>query len=433
MNLLVTNTRNGQAYAIVRALRPFANRIVATMEGDNRLTARLSHAANSRFVDKRYYTPSPAKDWRAGRVQKENSEGEEAYVQAVLRICEEEEIDTIFPSFDPHVYVFAKNKEKFERLGIVIPVPDYETVLIPLDKYRTIQAAKKAGFPCPKTYLFEGENDLRKIADGLGFPLWIKPRFTSPGRGMEVAKDFLELSEKARHINKKQEVLFQEFIPGKEKQHPYLILNKQGELQAAFCTKRWRHLFRVNLQFPTAEQSTDLPSYITHATRLLQEFGWWGGVTVEMKIGSRDGIPKLMEINPRLGYRLWLLTELDINAPLICLAIARDEQVTEMRDYPVEVTLFDPVEDVLALGYALLDLVIYKCRISIQGKPPVDLSNPPMTLKELMKRCKQIYLVRKKKVFSPYFRYFTQDILVSLLWWLQFVALMLSGTKQLGR
>jgi hypothetical protein len=154
---------------------------------------------------------------------------------------------------------------------------------------------------------------------------------------------------------------------------------------------------------------------------------------VEIKIDSRDGIPKLMEINPRLGYRLWLLTELDINAPLICLAIARDEQVTEMRDYPVEVTLFDPVEDVLALGYALLDLVIYKCRISIQGKPPVDLSNPPMTLKELMKHCKQIYLVRKKKVFSPYFRYFTQDILVSLLWWLQFVALMLSGTKQLGR
>jgi hypothetical protein len=30
-------------------------------------------------------------------------EREEAYIQAVLRICEKEKIDTIFPSFDPAV------------------------------------------------------------------------------------------------------------------------------------------------------------------------------------------------------------------------------------------------------------------------------------------------------------------------------------------
>ncbi|MGB7947883.1 MAG: hypothetical protein WCH75_09400, partial [Candidatus Binatia bacterium] len=62
------NTRNAQAYAIIRALRPHAEKIVATMEGENRLAARFSHAANSRLVDKRYYTPFPAKDWRAGKI-----------------------------------------------------------------------------------------------------------------------------------------------------------------------------------------------------------------------------------------------------------------------------------------------------------------------------------------------------------------------------
>src|SRR5688572_11994609 len=98
MNLLVTNTRNAQAYGIVRGLRPHTRKIVATMEGDKRLAARLSHAANSRLVDKRYYTPSPAQDWRAGRIQKENTAREEAYIQSILRICEREQIDTIFPS-----------------------------------------------------------------------------------------------------------------------------------------------------------------------------------------------------------------------------------------------------------------------------------------------------------------------------------------------
>lgn len=83
MNLLVTNTRNTQAYHIIRALRPYAKKIVATVEGDNPVVARLSHAANSRLVDKRYYTPSPAEDWSAGKIQRENTEREEAYIQTV--------------------------------------------------------------------------------------------------------------------------------------------------------------------------------------------------------------------------------------------------------------------------------------------------------------------------------------------------------------
>jgi len=36
--------------------------------------ARLSHSANSRLVDKRYYVPSPVEDWRAGKIHRENTE-----------------------------------------------------------------------------------------------------------------------------------------------------------------------------------------------------------------------------------------------------------------------------------------------------------------------------------------------------------------------
>lgn len=56
MNLLVTNTRNAQAYAIIRALRPYADKIVVTMYGRNRLSARLSYAANSRLVQSYWQT-----------------------------------------------------------------------------------------------------------------------------------------------------------------------------------------------------------------------------------------------------------------------------------------------------------------------------------------------------------------------------------------
>src|SRR5688572_24281767 len=100
MNLLVTNTDAPQAYDIIYALRPHSSKVVATMEGDSPLAARLAHAANSRLVDKRRFTPSPIRDWQAGRIGPENTEREEAYIQALERICADEKIDFIFPSWD---------------------------------------------------------------------------------------------------------------------------------------------------------------------------------------------------------------------------------------------------------------------------------------------------------------------------------------------
>src|SRR5712692_6082780 len=118
MRLLVTNTHSAPAYSIIRALRPYATGVVATMEGKHRWAARTSHAANSRLVDQRYYVPRADLDWRAGIIQKENTEREEAYVQRILEICRLERIDTIFPSHDPLVYVFAKNRDRFENVLI---------------------------------------------------------------------------------------------------------------------------------------------------------------------------------------------------------------------------------------------------------------------------------------------------------------------------
>lgn len=434
VNLLVTNTCNAQAYAIIRALRPYAQKIVATMEGNNRLAARLSHAANSRLVDKRYYAPSAAEDWRAGRIQRENTEREEAYVQAVERICDQENIDTIFPSFDPHVYVFSKNKERFERMGVLIPVPDYEVVITPLDKYRTIRAAEEVGFPCPRTYLPESEDDLRRIVEELGFPLMVKPRFTAGARGTGIVTEYGELAEKVHPATEASSVpMIQEYIPGKRQQTFNLVLDKKGDLKAAFCPKTHRSFFRFQRQFVTARESSAPHPYVGQATTLAHKLNWWGGITVQTKIDARDSIPKLMEINPRLGYMLWNRTELGINEPLMCLKIAHGEELKKTDDPPVGKMLVSPVEDLTGLAYSLLDRLLYTWRVRFLGKDPIDPRNPPKAFEEILYSYNHTYLNGSEKILDPYFRYFFQDPLVSILWWLQFFTATLKSAKQLGR
>ena len=434
MNLLVTNTRNTQAYIIIRALRPYAQKIVVTMYGKNRLVARLSHVANSRMVDRRYRVPSCVDDWRAGRIQKENTEREEAYIRAVERICESERIDILFPSWDPKVYVFSKNKERFAKIGVLIPVPDYETVITPLDKYRTIRAAEEVGFPCPRTHLPESPDDLRKIAEDLGFPLIIKPRFTSGGRGIEIVKNFAELSQKISRVTEKQQMpMLQEYIPGQTMQSISLLMDKKGELKVASGTKERRNFFRIPQNFSTASETIDPYPYALQAERLVQKLGWWGCVNVQMKLDARDGIAKLMEINPRLGSRRWSRTESGINEALMCVKITRGEEVTPVESLPPGLMLIHPIEDFAGLVFKLLDLLIYKFRIGLLGRAPLDSSNPPIALKELFHSYKETYLSGKNRLSNPYFKHFFHDPVVSILWWSQFFLTATKAARRLGR
>ncbi len=438
MNLLVTNTRHAHAYAIIRSLRPYARRVVATMYGGSRFVAALSHATNSRLVDKRYYVPSPAADWRAGNIQRENTEREEGYIRAVLTICEQEKIDAIFPSWDPLVYVFSKNKDRFERLGVLIPVPDYEATLASIDKYATAKAAQEVGFPCPKTHLPESEKDLPWIAEEVGFPAIIRPRFTSGGEGMAIVGNLTELREKVRLTQGTRGIpMIQEFIPGTRvhgESSFVLVTDKRGDLKTCFSTRRLRTCLRLRNNMAVIHELAPLHPLLTHAVRLVQRLGLWGGMTVATKVDVRDGVPKLMEINPRLGSRLWHMTELGINAPLMILKIARGEEVEPVTDYPTGTLFLEPVEDAIQLGFWALDSLMYKLRTGLLGRTPIDPLNAPTGFEEMFRSIRDTYFVgSRRRLFNPHFRYFFQDPAVSILWWLTVARRVWGQTDRLGK
>jgi biotin carboxylase len=433
MNLLVTNTRAPQAYAVIRALRPHASRIVATMEEGGRLSARLSHAANSRFVDKRYFVPSVFEDWGAGRVNIENTEREEAFLRAVVHICEKEKIDAIFPSLDPYVYVFSKWKRMFEERGIVIPVPDFTTVLTALDKYRTIQAAQEVGFPCPRTYLCEHPEDLRRIAAEEGFPLVVKPRFTCGGLGMLIARDLPELLSAYPAITAHHGTpMIQEYIPGGQRGSVQFVLDRKGQMIFAFRKKRLRK-FRLTARFGTVSESEPPEDHVRDTAQLVAKIGWWGAMGIETMLDPRDGVHKLMEINPRFPRQLWNRTELGINEPWMCMKIARNEGLAPVAGYPLGVLFVSPVEDVMLLGLQIMDLLMYRFRVGIRGIAPVDPLSAPPPLGALLRTFGQTYGSRRRKVWDPYFGHFFQDPLVSVLWWLQFSTWVIGARRHLGK
>ena len=427
MNLLVTNSQSAQAYAIIRALRPHARRIVATMEGPHRWAARTAHAANSRLVDRRYYVPRADQDWRAGVIRRENTAREEAYVERLLEICRIEEIDTIFPSYDPLVYVLSKNRDRFK--DVLIPVPDYDTLLTPLDKWRTNEAARRAGFPCPRTYLPAGDADVPRIAREIAPPWVLKHRFTAGGDGMGFFTDVDALRRAIGEIEDPQSMpVIQEFIPGRERQNFYLVADRASEVAAVLCPKVVRYASRLyNDNFGSVESANAHP-LVPQVKQLVRELEWSGALTLQTKVDVRDGVPKLLEMNPRVGLHLWYRTALGYNEPLACLQIAGGEDVPG-HEFPVGTLLLTPLEDSLRIGVDFLDRLIYRLR----GGPPLDPHNPPRPFAQRAHAYARDYFGSKPRAFSPYWTHLLDDPLPCLLWWYAYAGFCARSLRTLGR
>jgi biotin carboxylase len=368
-------------------------------------------------VDRKYAVPDPEDDWFYGRVGPDNTPREEAFVAAIERICDKERIDTIFPTSDPWVYVFSKNKSRFEAMGITIPIPDFDVVKRPLDKYDTVQAAIEAGFPHPETHIATDDHAVRRAARSLPAPWVVKLRFTNGGRGMSYVWDADELIDVTRRLREKHGApIVQEFIPGVEGLSFYTVIDKSGRLISCLTPKNARSQ-------PSRPSNSGRNAFITaprhpfgdKAAALARHIGWWGSLTIQTKIDERDGIPKIMEINPRLGVHLWLRTEIGVNEPLLCLRIARGEQVEPVTNAPEGWCLLKPIEDSIAFGFDVIDHGFDKVRNLLPGERTAA-GGRQETLSEIWEAYRSPYRWSGERRYSPYYQYFREDPLPALIW-----------------
>lgn len=414
MRLLVTNTRTGQAYAIIRSLRPHAKWISATMYGSNWVTAHTAAGAFSRLVDSRYVVTSPEEDWAAGKIQIENTEREERYIRDIEKICTKDSIDTIFPSYDPQVYILAKNRQRLAKLGVQVMAPDYETLQTLLDKSETLKMAAAAGFPHPETYLVE-EHNLSDLARLIEPPWVVRPTASARSRGMVVIQTREELEPAVKRLQARhKKLIFQEYIPGHLKQNFYMLIGRDHEVLSMISPKVLRTSHRVYRNSSAAVLFSHRHEYDERIMELIRGLNWHGGLTVQTKIDSRDGTLKLMEINPRFGSHTWYSTEMGINMPLMCLRSFRGESIEPVKNYPEETLMLEPIEDFFGLFFNFIDRGVYLFH-RLFGRKTTDPEAVPASIYSTLKTLKKDYIGSHNKAYMPQFRYALKDPLVFIL------------------
>jgi predicted ATP-grasp superfamily ATP-dependent carboligase len=411
MNVLITNSQETQAYTILGCVRSEASKVVITTGGDSVYVDNFRGLAfYSRFVDKRYTVPSFSEDWFSGRIRPENTPLEEAYVRRIEQICEDEAIDVVFPSLDPEVYVFSKNKTRLLDQGVQAIVPDYDVLLTPMDKALTIKAAQRVGFPCPKTYFPSNPSEVEEIACRSNPPWIIKPRLTAHGVHVKYADNPAQLEATFAELHRFQAApIVQEYVQGASRRNFYITVDQESEIISVLSPEVVRtYAGGVRVSSKTVVSSSTGP-FIEEIRALVRHLGLSGGFTVQTKVDPNDGLPKLMEINARFGQHLWYRTELGVNEPMICLQLARGETPSGNLEFPDDVMMLDPFHDFFFLYTNAFNAFTRLMRLGSQSADEPGPAHEHQPLMDILRSYRADYFNSRRKIMGPEVRYILND------------------------
>jgi len=234
---------------------------------------------------------------------------EEALLDFLIRLSRDDGIKgwVVFPTHDATVEILSKNREHLQEY-YRISIPQWTTTELAHNKILTYDLAMKTGIPVPHTYFPKDLTELRKIGRNIEYPIIIKPAVMHKFYAKLKTKvykaanleELVRLYQKTCSVIEPSEIMIQEIIPGSPRDlYSCCCFYKEGVLKASCIGQRCRQIPMDFGKATTFVQSVEMPELRNYSDKLLSAMGYYGLAEVEFMRDPRDGIFKLLEINPR--------------------------------------------------------------------------------------------------------------------------------------
>jgi predicted ATP-grasp superfamily ATP-dependent carboligase len=314
--VFITDGHWRKSLAAVRALGKKGVRVTV---GES---TRLATAFFSRYCDRAVVYPSPFRR-------------PSAFVDFLFEELSRHPYRMLLPMEDETLDLISKHHSDLSR-WTYLPIVSSDKLQTARSKDKVLQIAEKLGIPIPKTWFLEDISRLDHLRKSLAYPVVVKPKTGSGALGLSFVENARELTEKYLAVHKRFPYpLIQERIPQEGPGYgASLLIDEGGELKASFVHKRLR-------EYPVTGGASTLRESVRHddirdmAVALLNALDWFGVAMVEFKLDPRDGIPKLMEVNPRFWGSLALSIEAGVNFPYLLYRMSRGDRFKPVHDYEI--------------------------------------------------------------------------------------------------
>jgi predicted ATP-grasp superfamily ATP-dependent carboligase len=265
------------------------------------------------------------------------------FIDFILKEIKKTYYDCLFPMEEETVLLLAKYHSEISQYTYLL-CPDSRKIEFVRDKRNLMQFAEAHGIPMPKTYyhpltLWSNKTDSTGQAlpfDSIPIPAVIKPRISSGSFGIVYVKREEDLIPAYQSVHERFPFpLIQDWIPdGGGAFGLSALFDEASNIKAAFVHKKLR-MYPVQGGPSTLREGVDHPQIMEIGLSLLKSLNWVGVAMVEFKVDPRDGIPKLMEINPRFWGSLQLAIVSGVDFPYLILRMARKESFEPVLRYEV--------------------------------------------------------------------------------------------------
>jgi len=238
----------------------------------------------------------------------------EQSVQFLLEVGREIGGRPILLTLADWVAIFIEEYATALQTCYVFPRSRAPAVRMLADKWQMYLLAKKYGIPTPETAFPQSRADVERFIEAATFPVVLKAadpflEYVPRNEIVHNAAQLLQKYDGAAALGPPNAIL-QEYIPG-DAQSVWMCnayFSRNSECTAIFTGKKLRQVSSTGI----ASLGICLPNEtVAQQTRtLMQAVGYEGPVDIGYRYDRRDGLYKLLDVNPRVGgvFRLFRAT-----------------------------------------------------------------------------------------------------------------------------
>lgn len=260
------------------------------------------------------------------------------YLGYVDRLLERVRVGVLMPSHDGTIELLRRHRAQLEsrtRLALA----GESAISVAVNKERTLAVAKRLGIAAPRGVVVGSVGDLPAALREIGLPAVVKPTeswtWNGHGDGVRVAPQLVTNPREACCVVDTltahgHAILLQQLLSGRREAVSFLFAG--GEVHARFA--QWAKRTGPPLGGESVlRQSIDMPPDTgDQAERLIREIDLEGYSEVEFRRDS-EGVPHLMEINPRLSASVEIAVRCGVDFPYLLYQWASGEPIDRVNGY----------------------------------------------------------------------------------------------------
>lgn len=268
------------------------------------------------------------------------------YIDKLLEICKQENVDVIMPFMSAELLPLIERKEEFEKMGVRVSVSDKRSVEITNNKYRLYSFMKEQGLSVPRFARVENADELLAACAFCGYPnnaVCVKATELSGSRGIRIIKPgvskfellfgekptsfFTTMDELLSTLQERvcmPEMMAMEYLPGIEGSVDLLAEN--GKILYMAYRESTVNLHSI----PQEGELKENKEACEIAEKVIKALNFSGNADLDFKYDA-EGHPVLMEINPRIAATMKIFKEGGLNLPYLRIKHLLGEDLPEVE------------------------------------------------------------------------------------------------------